>query len=247
MGKGDMKKDDDIELPEILPPTDDAVFKTLMTHPDTRDCLKDMIICYTGVKVQRVDLLNNELPVSNIMNKMERLDVNCVTDSRQQVNVEMQASRLKGDSTLNDHIGVKGRFVFNLCDLHSSQKGHGVSYSEFIRSYQITFLGYGIFSGRSNPFNWFTLRNEEGDILIDSINIGFIELTKLGDILKKPVSEMSGADSWAVFIKYADNPRYKGVIEELVKMRKEIAMANEVLTHISKDDHERAKCRSRQN
>jgi predicted transposase/invertase (TIGR01784 family) len=49
-----------------------------------------------------------------------------------------------------------------------------------------------------------------------------------------------------VFIKYADNPRYKGVIEELVKARKEIAMANEVLTHISKDDHERAKFRSRQ-
>jgi hypothetical protein len=75
MKRGEKKKDAEIEVPEILPPTDDAVFKTLMTHPDTRDCLKDMIICYTGVRVQRVDLLNNELPVSNIMEKMERLDV----------------------------------------------------------------------------------------------------------------------------------------------------------------------------
>jgi hypothetical protein len=36
-----------------------------------------------------------------------------------------------------------------------------------------------------------------------------------------------------VFIKYADNPRYKGVIEELLKAKKEIAMANEVLTHMA--------------
>jgi predicted transposase/invertase (TIGR01784 family) len=189
--------------------------------------------------------LNNELPVSSILEKAERLDVNCVTDGGEQVNVEMQASALEGDSAANMHKGLKSRFIYNLCDLHASQNGKGIDYRSMARTYQITFCGFEVFKGRSNPFNWFRLRNDEGEMLLDDINIGFIELTKLEEILKKSPADMTGADLWVVYICYADNPKYKGLIEEVVSVRREIAMVNEVLLNISQDDHERAKYLSR--
>jgi hypothetical protein len=63
-----------------------------LTHPGTREALKDIIASFTGLKVRSVEVLNNELPVNSISEKAERLDVNCVTDSGEQVNVEMQAA-----------------------------------------------------------------------------------------------------------------------------------------------------------
>jgi predicted transposase/invertase (TIGR01784 family) len=232
-------------VPKILPPTDDMVFKTLLTHPNTREALKDIIASFTGLKVQSVDVLNNELPVSSILEKAERLDVNCVTDGGEQVNVEMQAAALKGDSAANEHKGLKSRFIYNLCNLHASQEGMSIDYKNMVRTYQMTFCGFEVFKGRKNPFNWFRLRNDDGETLLDDINIGFIELTKLGEILKKSPAEMTGADSWSVYIRYVDNPKYKGLIAEVVSGRREIAMVNEVLLNISQDDHERARYLSR--
>ncbi|MDR2104735.1 MAG: hypothetical protein LBP51_03160 [Deferribacteraceae bacterium] len=56
---------------------------------------------------------------------------------------------------------------------------------------------------------------------------------------------MNGAEGWAVYFRYADHPNYKGLIESIIGARREIKMANEVLVHISQDEHERAKFRSR--
>ncbi|MDR2105112.1 MAG: hypothetical protein LBP51_05075, partial [Deferribacteraceae bacterium] len=50
--------DDEIKMPKILPPTDDLVFKTLLTHPDTRDSLKDIIASFTGISVKEVEVAN---------------------------------------------------------------------------------------------------------------------------------------------------------------------------------------------
>ncbi|MDR2104179.1 MAG: hypothetical protein LBP51_00315, partial [Deferribacteraceae bacterium] len=91
----------------------------------------------------------------------------------------------------------------------------------------------------------FKLRSEDGFLLSDDINIGFVDLTKLDEILRKPVDAMNGAEGWAVYFRYADHPNYKGLIESIIGARREIKMANEVLVHISQDEHERAKFRSR--
>ncbi|MDR2105082.1 MAG: Rpn family recombination-promoting nuclease/putative transposase [Deferribacteraceae bacterium] len=238
-------RSDEMKLPKILPPTDDLVFKTILMHPDTRDSLKDIITSFTGITVKEVALVNTELPKGDVFEKMERLDVNCATDSGDQVNVEMQTAAVEGDSALNEHKGLKTRFIYNLCDLHSSQRGKGIDYKDMVRSYQLTFCGFPVFAGRDAPFNWFKLRSEDGFLLSEDINIGFVDLTKLGEILRKPVRAMNGAEGWSVFIKYADNPNYEGLIESITAARREIKMANEVLVHISQDEHERAKFRSR--
>ncbi|MDR2179883.1 MAG: hypothetical protein LBP21_06220 [Synergistaceae bacterium] len=53
----------DIEVPEILPPSDDGVFKTLLTHPNAKRCLVDIIASNIGLPVKDVTVRNNELPI----------------------------------------------------------------------------------------------------------------------------------------------------------------------------------------
>jgi hypothetical protein len=54
-----------IKLPindEILPPSEDYVFKAVMTHPDAKAALMDLISAVIGRTVTNVNIRNNELP-----------------------------------------------------------------------------------------------------------------------------------------------------------------------------------------
>ncbi|MDR2180679.1 MAG: Rpn family recombination-promoting nuclease/putative transposase, partial [Synergistaceae bacterium] len=87
-----MRKElDEIEVPEILPPSEDGVFKTLLTHPDAESCLRDIIASNIGLPVKYVAVRNTELPIRDILAKRERFDVSCKIDSGDQIEVEMQA------------------------------------------------------------------------------------------------------------------------------------------------------------
>ncbi|MDR0380880.1 MAG: hypothetical protein LBH86_02620, partial [Oscillospiraceae bacterium] len=63
-------------LKSILPPTDDRLFKLLMTSPDLRPGLADIISSIIRQPVAQVEIRNNELPTDDVDDKMERLDVN---------------------------------------------------------------------------------------------------------------------------------------------------------------------------
>jgi predicted transposase/invertase (TIGR01784 family) len=193
-----------------------------------------------------VQVRNVELPVRDIGDKCEKFDVNCRTDSGEQAELEMQADPMEGDSMVkNRHATIKSRAVYNLCDLHSSQPGRGVRYDKLIRSFQVTFCGYTLFDKRTDFVNRFGFRNEAGDELCGVVGIIFVELTKLGEILKKPVGEMTPLEMWATFFAVAHKPKYSRLLDEMAGKREEIQMASELLSNISSDEIQRAHFRSR--
>jgi predicted transposase/invertase (TIGR01784 family) len=157
----------------------------------------------------------------------------------------MQANPMEGDNLANEHKNLRGRAIYNACDLHSSQEGVGLSYGKLIRTYQITFCGYTVFEKRESCFNRFSFRNAEGEELSDAVNVMFVELPKLKRILKKPVGEMTGAEMWAFFLAYANKPKYKKLLNEVVDAKEEIKMAYDLLTGISRNADERARFRAR--
>ena len=63
---------------ELLPPHEDYIFKTIMTHPDARPALIDLVSAVIGREVVDVTVINNELPISDTQEKKERLDLNCI-------------------------------------------------------------------------------------------------------------------------------------------------------------------------
>ena len=231
---------------EILPPSDDRVFKLLLTSPDSKPVLIDLISAIIGQKVSNVEVRNNEVPPEDTDEKAERLDVNCVTDDGSQVDLEMQASRIEEVSDGN-HQNLKGKSIYYLCDLHSSQSAKGKRrYDKLARTYQVTFCSYTVFPERVDYLNTYKLCNvQDGEVLSDAIQIVYVELSKLKEIIKKSVSDMTDMEKWAVFFQYASEPTERATVNKVIESKEALQMAGDLLMSISKDERERAVFRSR--
>ena len=231
---------------DILPPSDDRVFKLILTDPKARPGLIKLISAIIGRSVVDVALHPNELPLGTMDEKAERFDVNCKIDDGSQINLEMQASRLQEDAG-GQHKNLKGKSVYYLTDLHSSQPSKGLQrYDHLSQTYQITFCSYTVFASQSDYVNSFALRHDTtGELLRDAILILFVELPKLKDLLKKPVNEMSVLDKWSVFLQYAPDQEHREKVNEVIESEEVLQMAGNLLMSISQDERERAIFRSR--
>lgn len=231
---------------DILPPSDDRVFKLILTSPEARQGLMNLISSVIGRTVVDVALLPNELAPRDTEEKAERFDVNCKIDDGSQVNLEMQASHMVEDLD-GQHKNLKGKSIYYLTDLHSSQPSKGVRrYDRLARTYQITFCSYTVFPDQQDYVNSFSLRHDAtGELLCDAIQIVFVELSKLNELLNKPVSEMTDLDKWSLFLQYAPDQRHREKVNEIIESEEVLQMAGNLLMSISQDEVERARFRSR--
>lgn len=231
---------------DILPPSDDRVFKLILTSPEAKAGLIKLISAIIGRNVVDVALHPNELPSGNTEEKAERFDVNCKIDDGSQVNLEMQASRMQEDIG-GQHKNLKGKSVYYLTDLHSSQPSKGVRrYDRLARTYQITFCSYTVFPNQTEYVNSFSLRHDTtGEPLCDAIQLIFVELSKLTELLEKPISEMTVLDKWSLFLQYAPDPEHREKVNEVIESEEVLQMAGNLLMSISQDERERAIFRSR--
>jgi hypothetical protein len=67
----------------------------------------------------------------------------------------------------------------------------------------------------------------------------YVELSKLKEILKKPVNDMTDLEKRAVFFRYADDPAYRERVNKIIESKEELQMAGELMS-ISQDERERA-------
>ena len=244
------KNTDDIladGLPRILPPYENGVFKAILTLPEAKTALEDVVETMIDVPVKGVVLRNNAAPSRDISAKQEQYDINCVVNAQngEQCNIEMQSSPMEGDNSANEHQNIRWRSVFNVCDLHSNQEGRGLRYAHFARSYQVMLINFKVFRDKKRLLERFTFRNREGMELCDAVTVIFIDLSQAKEIAKKLVSEMSNIEKWVIFFALGNQPKYSGILTEIIKQQEGIAVANEVLLNISQNPDERARFRSR--
>lgn len=231
---------------DILPPSDDRVFKLILTSPTAKPVLMDLVSSIIKRPVTDVEVRNSEIPLEDTREKAERLDVNCRIDDGSQVDLEMQASRIQEDSD-GKHQNLKGKSIYYLCDLHSSQPSKGVRrYDKLARTYQVTFCSYTVFPERPEYVNSFSLRHDEdNELLSDAIHVVYVELSKLHETMEKSVDDMTDLDKWAVFFQYASDPIYRETVNEVIASKEVLQMAGNLLMSISQDERERAVFRSR--
>ena len=231
---------------DILPPSDDRVFKLILTSPEAKDALMNLISSIIGRTVIDVVLLPNELPAVDTQEKAERFDINCKIDDGSQINLEMQASRIV-ENLDGQYRNLKGKSVYYLTDLHSSQPAKGQQrYDRLARSYQITFCSYTIFPSTLDYVNSFSLRHDiTGELLTDAINLTFVELSKLDEVVKKPVSNMTNLDKWSVFFRYAPDLKHRELVNKVIESEEVLQVAGNLLMSISQNEQERAIFRSR--
>ena len=174
------------------------------------------------------------------------MDVNCKIGDGTQVDLEMQASRIQEDSD-REHRNLKGKSIYYLCYLHSSQPSKGVRrYDKLAQTYQVTFCSYTIFPNRKEFVNMFSMRHDEdNEMLSDAIRVVYIELSKLDEVLKKPVSDMTDLEKWSVFFRYAHIPTHREIVNKVIESKEVLQMAGDLLMSVSQDEKERAVFRSR--
>ena len=230
---------------DVLPPSDDRVFKLLLTSPEGKPVLMDLISATIRRPVIDVVVRNNELPLGDTEEKAERLDVNCEIDDGSQVDLEMQASRIEELS--GEHKNLKGKSIYYLCDLHSSQPSKGKRrYDDLVQTYQVTFCSYTVFPKLSDYVNSFSMRHDvTNELLSDAIRVIYVELSKLNEIIKKSVNDMTDLEKWAVFFRYADVPAYREAVNKVIESKEVLQVAGSLLMSVSKDERERAIFRSR--
>ena len=231
---------------DILPPSDDRVFKLILTSPEARQGLMNLISSIIDRKVVDVALLPNELALGDTEEKAERFDVNCKIDDGSQINLEMQASHMVEDMD-GQHRNLKGKSIYYLTDLHSSQPAKGIRrYDRLSRSYQITFCSYTVFPYITDYVNSFSLRHDTtGELLSDAISLTFVELSKLGEVVRKPVNDMTDLDKWSIFFQYASDLEHREIVNEVIESEEVLQVAGNLLMTISKNEQERAIYRSR--
>ena len=231
---------------DILPPSDDRVFKLILTAEESKPILIDLISSILNRPVVDVVVRNSEIPPEDTQEKAEKLDVNCMIDDGSQVDLEMQASRIEEVSD-GKHQNLKGKSVYYVCDLHSSQPSKGLRrYDKLAQTIQVTFCSYTVFPNRKEYVNSFSLRHDEdNELLSDAIRLIFVELSKLQEVMKKSVDDMTDLEKWAVFFRYASEPTHRATVNKVIASKEVLQMAGERLMSISQDERERAVFRSR--
>ena len=87
--------------------------------------------------------------------------------------------------------------------------------------------------------------NVTGELLSDAISVTFVELSKLGEVVKKPVSDMTALDKWSVFFQYAPDLEHREIVNKVIESEEVLQVAGNLLMSISKNERERAIYRSR--
>ena len=87
--------------------------------------------------------------------------------------------------------------------------------------------------------------SEDGVELSGAVGIILVDLTKLGDVMKKPVDKMTGEEFWALFLAIGSDPAHKELLKKMIAAKEEIGMAVDMLQTISRDENERARFRAR--
>ena len=230
---------------ELLPPYDDRIFKAFLTLPGSEPALKFLASAIINRPVVNVLVRNTELPVTDTEEKAERFDMNCKIDDDTQADIEMQSNRMKEENDGNQN-NLKARSVYNLCDLHSSQSSKGIPYDKLARSYQVMFCGYTVFPEREGFIHPFSMRHDlDNGLLHEGVCSLFIELSKLNEVLKKPVEKMTDMERFSVFLRYAENPDYRDIVNRVIESEEGLAVAGKLLMSISRDERERAIFRNR--
>jgi predicted transposase/invertase (TIGR01784 family) len=231
---------------DILPPSDDRIFKTVLTHPHAERVLIDVVSAATGHNIVKAQVQNNELPVKDIKEKSQRFDVNCtVIDNNgkeRQINVEMQGSLLY--EIPDDNMNFKSKYAYYGMDLFTSQPSVGVDYADLMQTYQITFCNYTVFPDRQDFVHEVALRFPDGEVFCDLFRIVVIEMSKLDYTLNKRVEDLTAIEMWGLFFGHAQDPRYRKIINNIIKTKEEVGMATELLLEVSQDAEERARIRS---
>jgi predicted transposase/invertase (TIGR01784 family) len=223
------------ENDDLLDIRKDNVFKAVFTKdmPSSQKALGKLVSALVGRELSIVTINANEPPIDNLRDRQIRFDIFCKAENGELVNVEMG---------LNPKPYEPVRLEFHVGKLFIGQDIHGKNrnYNDLKQAYQIAILADKRFFQDKVPLHAFEYYDPLHKVSLDGRSrIITLELSKLGEVLKKPIKDMNAPELWGVYFQYLRNKKKRGMINEIIKQEEGIAMASKVLITISKDEKER--------
>jgi len=225
---------------DIINPCWDNVFKAIFTKdtPESRGALEFLLSAILGRVLTVLMIAANEPPVDSLNERQIRYDINCKFDNGDLCNIEMTLSPDSFEPVRLEYYSSK---LFTNQDIRGKNK----SYNDLKHSYQIALLVNDPIYKDDVFVHHFKHYDEVNKVSLGGrSHIIVIELAKLEQIAKKPVSEMTALERWAVFFRYTPDKDKRELVNEIIESEEGIAMAGQVLLHISKDEQERARLTS---
>ena len=225
---------------DLINPCWDNVFKAIFTKdtPESRGALEFLLSAILGRILSVVMITANEPPVDSLNERQIRYDISCKFDNGDLCNIEMTLSPDSFEPVRLEYYSSK---LFTTQDIRGKDK----SYNDLKHSYQIALLVNDPIYKDDVFVHHFKQYDEVNKISLGGrSHIIVIELAKLEQIAQKPVAEMTALERWAVFFRYTPDKDKRELVNEIIEIEEGIAMAGQVLLHISKDERERARLTS---
>jgi hypothetical protein len=119
------------------------------------------------------------------------------------------------------------RIEYYLSRLFVSQdiSGTNKDFGDLKRSYQIRILGNNLYDDSHAVHHFEYYDAERKTSLGGRMGIVTLELNKLEHLAEKPPEELSGQERWGLFLRYAAEPGWLGLVNSLLESEEGIAMA----------------------
>ena len=210
----------------------DIVFKSFFSKdcPESAYCRKKMLSAVIGRTVSETTVLNPELLPTRTDGKYPRLDIHCKLDDGSEVDVELQSSMYKDDQ-------IK-RSVYYAATLTHNALSSGEPYAFLPHIYQIMFMDFTVTKDERLHHSYIFKERKDHTELTDIVQIHYVELSKIADILKKQSEELSEVEFWSMLIMSAEQPIARSLLKKLADRQEEMDMAQALLNTMSRDQQE---------
>ena len=220
---------------ELLPLTDDYVFKRVFTKDGHEDMLKDLLSAILNIEIKKIEIKNPEMTKPDKEAKREILDIRATINDNNLIDIEMQ---------VKDYKNIDKRSIAYLTKLYSDQLQKGDDYQKPLKTISINILNFNFF--KRNTYHSVgrlkfeeiekekyveTGQTEEDEYVTNDLEVHYIELPKF---IEKNPGVKTKLEQWLWLI------CGKGEKAEMAKKEnKEVEKASKVLETMSMDYYER--------
>ena len=213
---------------KLLNPRVDSTFKALFTQPtpESQGALKSFLEAVTEKPIKNIQLKTSSAIIEYFGQRDVNYDILCTFDDGQQANIEMQAFKQKYD--------YGQRAEYHVARVLSTGMKRGFLWQKVSQAYQISVLDFVYDTSCSDIVSRYAMRTKDGRELKGVQNIVFIELPKISK-KEADFEKNTALENWAIFLKDADNPSKRELINNLANKEAGLMQAKQSLSTISSD------------
>ena len=183
-----MERKDQYDV-DLLDLRNDVVFKAFFANRRNNRLLLSFLNAILGGHLAYVELTDPTVEINHSIDKASVMDLRVITDSGEQVNIEMQ---VKG------HRAFRERMLVYWAKMYASQEETGQSYLKLKKSIQIVITDFKLLSKLHCHSKFQLIDTDNGALFSHHAEIHVLELPKVSE---KQLPDLDDLGKWLLFLK----------------------------------------------